>query len=60
MPFLQEIRLCETNDQTKMYLSTVDNIQFETIKIEQSLHVSFDGFVDHLKKILDACKRNEL
>lgn len=58
--FLQQIRLCEVTDQTHMLISTIDNQLFEQIKCEQSLNVTFEGFVEHFTKILDACKRSEL
>lgn len=47
-------------DQTRMLISTIDNQLFEQIKCEQSLNVTFEGFVEHFTKILDACKRSEL
>lgn len=43
-----------------MLLSTIDQTLFERIKTEQSLNVTFAGFVEHFLKILDAAKRNEL
>lgn len=43
-----------------MLISTIDQAHFERIKNEQSLNVTFAGFVDHFLKILDATKRNEL
>lgn len=47
-------------DQTRMLVSTIDTQLFEQIKCEQSLNVTFEGFVEHFTKILDACKRSEL
>lgn len=58
--FSQQIRLCDVTDQTHMLISTIDNQLFEQIKCEQSLNVTFEGFVEHFTKILDACKRSEL
>lgn len=43
-----------------MLISTIDQSLFERIKTEQSLNVTFPGFVEHFLKILDATKRNEL
>lgn len=43
-----------------MLTSTIDPVTFERIKCEQSLNVTYDGFVEHFTKILDACKRSEL
>lgn len=47
-------------DQSQMFISTIDQLIFERIKTEQSLNVTFAGFVDHFLKILDATKRSEL
>lgn len=56
----QQIRLTEVIDHTDMLLCTIDNEVFERIKVEQAINVSFNGFVDHLVKILDGCKKDEL
>ncbi|XP_058448955.1 spindle assembly abnormal protein 6 homolog [Malaya genurostris] len=57
---LIQIRLTETTDQSKMFISTIDNNSYEQIRTEQSLHVTFQGFIDHLTKILESCKKEEL
>ncbi|XP_062540084.1 spindle assembly abnormal protein 6 homolog [Armigeres subalbatus] len=57
---LIQIRLTECNDQAKMFIATIDNNIYEKIRHEQSLHVTFQGFIDHLTKILDKCKKEEL
>ncbi|KAJ6637980.1 putative prefoldin subunit 5 [Pseudolycoriella hygida] len=57
---LLQIRISDPNDQTKITICTIDMPLFEHLKMEQSLHVSFDEFVTHLSKILDACKKEEL
>ncbi|XP_055635525.1 spindle assembly abnormal protein 6 homolog [Toxorhynchites rutilus septentrionalis] len=57
---LIQIRLTEANDQSKMFISTIDNNSYERIRAEQSLHVTFQGFIDHLTKILECCKKEEL
>lgn len=43
-----------------MFISTIDNNSYEQIRTEQSLHVTFQGFIDHLTKILGCCKKEEL
>ncbi|XP_053681902.1 spindle assembly abnormal protein 6 homolog isoform X2 [Sabethes cyaneus] len=43
-----------------MFISTIDNNSYEQIRSEQSLHVTFQGFIDHLTKILECCKKEEL
>uniref|UniRef100_A0AAG5CNA3 Spindle assembly abnormal protein 6 N-terminal domain-containing protein n=1 Tax=Anopheles atroparvus TaxID=41427 RepID=A0AAG5CNA3_ANOAO len=60
MQNLVQIRLTEEMDHSRMFISTIDNAGYERIRVEQSLHVTFQGFIDHLIKILDSCKRNEL
>lgn len=52
--------MTEASDHTDMLLCTIDNEVFERIKVEQAINVSFNGFVDHLVKILDGCKKDEL
>ncbi|XP_053659285.1 spindle assembly abnormal protein 6 homolog [Anopheles marshallii] len=57
---LIQIRMTQVNDHSRMFVSTIDTAAYEQIRTEQSLHVTFQGFVDHLIKILDSCKREEL
>uniref|UniRef100_A0A182NN34 SAS-6_N domain-containing protein n=1 Tax=Anopheles dirus TaxID=7168 RepID=A0A182NN34_9DIPT len=57
---LIQIRMTQLDDHSRMFISTIDNTGYEKIRAEQSLHVSFQGFIDHLIKILDSCKREEL
>lgn len=57
---LQQIRISDCGDQTKIFYCTIDSSLYDQIRVEQSLHVSFQGFVDHLTKILESCKRDEL
>uniref|UniRef100_A0A336M8T3 CSON011393 protein n=1 Tax=Culicoides sonorensis TaxID=179676 RepID=A0A336M8T3_CULSO len=57
---LFQIRLTEVTDHTDLMLCTIDDEVFERIKVEQAINVSFNGFVDHLIKILDGCKKDEL
>ena len=57
---MQQIRINDNNDQTKIFLCTIDNYLYERIKLEQSLHVTFPGFIDHLVKIFESCRKGEL
>uniref|UniRef100_A0A182VPZ3 SAS-6_N domain-containing protein n=1 Tax=Anopheles minimus TaxID=112268 RepID=A0A182VPZ3_9DIPT len=57
---LIQIRMTQVNDHSRMFISTIDNAAYEQIRAEQSLHVTFQGFIDHLIKILDNCKREGL
>lgn len=47
-------------DHSKMYVSTVDMGSFNELKQEQSLHVTFAGFVDNLISLLDKCFKGEM
>lgn len=47
-------------DQTDMLLCTIDSDIFERIKLEQSINVSYTGFIDYLLQILDGCRKEEL
>lgn len=57
---LIQIRLSSVNDKTSMFVCSIDDIRFESFKMEQSLHVSFDGFVKHLIQILESCRKARL
>ncbi|XP_055849844.1 spindle assembly abnormal protein 6 homolog [Episyrphus balteatus] len=57
---LIQLRLAEKADHRKMYISTVDTNSFNELKQDQSLHVSFSGFVENLIKILQDCQRGQL
>lgn len=56
----QQIRMTQMNDQTDMYLCSIDSDIFERIKLEQSINVSYSGFIDYLLQILDGCRKEEL
>lgn len=43
-----------------MLLCTIDNDIFERIKAEQSINVSYNGFIDYLLQILEGCRKEEL
>lgn len=55
-----QIRLTNTTDKSKMFVCSIDAAQFEIFKVEQSLHVSFEGFVKHLIQMLDNCRKASL
>lgn len=57
---LQQIRISDPNEQSKIFICTIDMPLFELLKMEQSLHVTFDEFMTHLTKVLDGCKKGEL
>lgn len=57
---LIQIRLSNVYDKTSMFVCSIDDVRFENFKIEQSLHVSFDGFVKHLIQILESCRKARL
>ncbi|XP_061396377.1 spindle assembly abnormal protein 6 homolog [Musca vetustissima] len=57
---LIQLRLTEKCDQRKMYISTVDSNSFQELKQDQSLHVSFSGFVENLIYLLKECHAGKL
>ncbi|XP_019894638.1 spindle assembly abnormal protein 6 homolog isoform X2 [Musca domestica] len=57
---LIQLRLTEKCDQRKMYISTVDSNSFQELKQDQSLHVSFSGFVENLIHLLKECHAGNL
>ncbi|XP_059621060.1 spindle assembly abnormal protein 6 homolog [Phlebotomus argentipes] len=57
---LLQLRLTSLSDESWMAISTVDSGFFEKIKTDQSLHVTYQEFVDHLINILDSCRKGEL
>lgn len=54
------MRVSEKNDQRKMYLTTIDSASFQELKQEQSLHVTFAGFIENLVHILQDCQQGKL
>lgn len=57
---LIQIRLSSVNDKTMIFLCSVDDGRFEQFKIEQSLHVTFEYFVNHITQMFDDCRANKL
>lgn len=43
-----------------MYISTVDITSFQELKQDQSLHVTFAGFIENLVHILQDCQAGKL
>lgn len=43
-----------------MYITTVDTTSFQALKQDQSLHVTFGGFIENLIKILQDCQAGKL
>lgn len=56
---IMQIRLTSTKNKTFIFISTIDERQFEKIKLEQSLRVSFDQFLKHVTQMLDQCGQNQ-
>ncbi|XP_055381272.1 spindle assembly abnormal protein 6 homolog [Condylostylus longicornis] len=56
---LIQIRIAEKNER-KMYTSTINTQFFNILKTNQSLHVTFLGFIDNLLKILQGCQNKTL
>lgn len=43
-----------------MYITTVDSTSFQELKQDQSLHVTFSGFIENLVHILHDCQAGKL
>lgn len=43
-----------------MYITTVDSASFQELKQDQSLHVTFAGFIENLVHILQDCQARKL
>lgn len=55
-----QIRIHSPNDRSLIYLCSIDHVKFHQMRSEQSLHISFEYFIDHLKKMLDECREGRL
>lgn len=44
----------------KVYISPIDDASYNKIRQEQSLHVSFAGFIEQLVAILESCRKGDL
>uniref|UniRef100_A0A1I8PNE4 Uncharacterized protein n=2 Tax=Stomoxys calcitrans TaxID=35570 RepID=A0A1I8PNE4_STOCA len=55
-----QLRLTEKCDQRKMLITTLDSSSFQQLKQDQSLHVSFSGFVENLIYLLKECQSGKL
>ncbi|KAH8312087.1 hypothetical protein KR044_009326 [Drosophila immigrans] len=57
---LIQLRLTEKCDQRRMYISTVDNASFHVLKQDQSLNVTFAGFMENVVRMLKDCQAGKL
>ncbi|XP_036323003.1 spindle assembly abnormal protein 6 homolog [Rhagoletis pomonella] len=57
---LLQLRLTEKADQRRMYITTVDGSSFNALKQDQSLHVTFAGFIENLARMLQDCRSGKL
>ncbi|XP_043653122.1 spindle assembly abnormal protein 6 homolog [Drosophila teissieri] len=57
---LLQLRLAEKSDQRRMYITTVDSASFQDLKQDQSLNVSFSGFIDNVVRMLKDCQSGKL
>lgn len=54
------MRLTEKSDHRRMYITTVDGCSFNELKQDQSLHVTFAGFIENLARMLQDCRSGKL
>lgn len=57
---LLQLRLVEKSDQRRMYITTVDGASFQELKQDQSLNVTFSGFLDNVVRMLKDCQSGKL
>ncbi|XP_034117369.2 LOW QUALITY PROTEIN: spindle assembly abnormal protein 6 homolog [Drosophila albomicans] len=57
---LIQLRLTEKCDQRRMYITTVDNASFHILKQDQSLNVTFAGFMENVIRMLKDCQAGKL
>lgn len=57
---LQQLRLAEKCDQRRMYITTVDSASFQELKQDQSLNVTFAGFMENVVRMLKDCQAGKL
>ncbi|KAH8337655.1 hypothetical protein KR074_003901 [Drosophila pseudoananassae] len=57
---LIQLRLAEKADQRRMYITTVDSTSFNELKQDQSLNVTFAGFMENVVRMLKDCQSGKL
>ncbi|EDW39290.1 GL14013 [Drosophila persimilis] len=57
---MMQLRLAEKTDQRHMYITTVDSTSFHELKQDQSLNVTFAGFMDNVVRMLKDCQLGKL
>ncbi|EDV94636.1 spindle assembly abnormal protein 6 homolog [Drosophila grimshawi] len=57
---LIQLRLSEKCDQRRMYITTVDSASFHQLKQDQSLNVTFGGFMENVVRMLQDCHEGKL
>ncbi|EDW58377.1 spindle assembly abnormal protein 6 homolog [Drosophila virilis] len=57
---LIQLRLAEKCDQRRMYITTVDSVSFQELKQDQSLNVTFAGFMENVIRMLKDCQAGKL
>ncbi|XP_031618562.1 spindle assembly abnormal protein 6 homolog [Contarinia nasturtii] len=57
---LIQIRLSSVRDNTSVFICTIDNTKFEHFKIEQSLYVTFESFVNHITEMVEKCRQKQM
>ncbi|XP_034487731.1 spindle assembly abnormal protein 6 homolog [Drosophila innubila] len=57
---LIQLRLTEKCDQRRMYITTVDSASFHELKQDQSLNVTFVGFMENVVRMLKDCQAGKL
>lgn len=57
---LIQIRLSSVRDNTSVFICTIDDSKFEHFKVEQSLYVTFETFVNHITEMVEKCRQKQM
>lgn len=57
---IMQLRLSNVNDNTNVFICTIDDGRFEQFKVEQSLYVTFDQFVNHITEMMEKCRHKQM
>lgn len=57
---LIQIRLSNAHDSSLVFICTIDDEKFQQFKIEQSLHVTFEAFVNQISEMVEKCGQRKM
>lgn len=57
---LLQIRLSSVHDSSSIFICTIDDVCFEKFKVEQSLFVTFETFVNQITEMMEKCRNKSI